>query len=183
MVILNNIDTIYEEFQTKLTKCEIIRKVDGITLECKMKSKRTKFDTVKTEIEKLCEEYNLLPISLEQNEEDKTLFVLQFPELNVIYTDTEKENLYKNTFKWLLDNAIEKTKMNISGLPTNITKQLLQQSKDVYVKLAVTIFCNNGINPYKQTKETYLKDTDYLKSVGNIYMNYLDTYCFERGIK
>lgn len=183
MVILNNVESIMEEFTDKLKKCEIVRKVDGITLECKLKTTRTKFETAKTEIEKLCEEYELLPISLEQNEEDKTLFVLQFPELNIIYTDSEKEKIFTNTFEWLLDNAIEKTKMNISGLPTKINKQLLLDSKGAYTKIALEIFCNSCINPYKQNKDMYSKDSDFIKQLQSIYTQYVDTYCTQKGIK
>lgn len=183
MTVLNNVDEIYNEFSEKLQKSKIIRKLDGITLECELKSKRTKLETAKTEIEKLCEEYELLPISIEQNSEDKQLFVLQFPDLNTIYTDTEKQTMYNVTFKWLLDNAIEKTKMNISGLPTKITKQLLKDSRGSYVKVAIDVFYNSAVNKYKQSIDMYSRNTDYIKSIENLYLNYLDTYCEEKGIK
>lgn len=182
-MILNNIDEIYKEFAEKLQKSSIARKIDGITLECELKSKRTKFETAKTEIETLCEEYQLLPIEVEQNTENTQLFILQFPDLNPVYTEEEKEMMYNSTFKWLLDNAIDKTKMNISGLPTKITKQLLKDSSGSYIKLSINIFYNSGVNKYKQSEDSYLKDSDYVKSVEKLYLNYLDTYCKENNIK
>lgn len=181
-IILNNIDRIYNQLNTDLQKSTIVRKIDGITIEGKLKSTRTRFNTVKTEIEEIALKYNIQPVSIEQNTEDKTLFAIQFPELNNIYTDKELEQLYNNVFNWLITNAIEKTKTNIGGLKTKVTKQLLLDSVNAYVKISIDIFCKSSINPYKENKETYTQDINYINKIKDIYNKYVTIYCNEHNI-
>lgn len=180
--ILNNVDLIKTKLNENLTKSQITKKIDGITLEGQINSKRIKFNTVKTELQTLCEEYELLPVSIEQNENDTTLYAIQFPDLNVLYTTAQLESLFEGIYEFLLDGAITKTKMNISGLPTTIDKALLTKTKSSYIKIALDIFCKNSINPYKQNKTLYLQDSDFLKQIEEIYIHYLDVYCEEKNI-
>src|SRR5699024_5049165 len=110
------------------------------------------------------------------------LFAIQFPELNNIYTDKELEQLYNNVFNWLITNAIEKTKTNIGGLKTKVTKQLLLDSVNAYVKISIDIFCKSSINPYKENKETYTQDINYINKIKEIYNKYVTIYCNEHNI-
>lgn len=173
---LRNIDIILTTLQNKLTKISSSRKYDGITIECTLKS-RSKYDTAKEEINTVCKELKLLPIQMEQNEENPKIFILQFPELNVEYTEEEITTMYISNFKWLLDDIMSK---KAEVMPD---KDLLIRSKDIYVRQAISIYCRCNINPYKDNINNYLNNLEYRTKIDNMYLEYLDKYCKEHNIK
>lgn len=178
-IILNNVEDIIIAILEKSNTIDTMDKYDGITVEATIKNRRS-FKTAKEEIVNICIELNLNPISIEQNEDNKKKFALQFPELNVLYTNDQRQTLYNNLFKWLLDNASQRN--TVSSQPITITKALLTKSKDVYVKNAIIMYCKSNINPYKDKVDNYLNNAEYRKIVDTIYYNYLDTYCTENNI-
>lgn len=179
MELLNNIDSIKKELEEQLTTVSSVYKLDGITLECKLKS-RQKLSDAEKEINDTCDKLSLLPVSIEQNEEDKTIFAIQFPELYPLYTEEEKRKIYIDSFKWLFDNAIRRN--NVSQNKVVIDKATLLNAKDVYIKQAIGIFCRSHINPYKTSVKTFVEDKTYMSELNILFYEALEEYSKEVGM-
>lgn len=179
MELLSNIDNIKKELESKLDTVTSIYKLDGITLECKLKS-RQKLTNVSKQLEEICGELELLPISIEQNEDDKSIFALQFPELYPIYTEDERRKIYIDSFTWLFNNAIQRN--NVSQNKVVIDKSTILNGKDVYIKQALGIYCRSHINPYKSSVKTFMEDKKYMSELTMLFYEALEKYSKEVGI-
>ena len=127
---LDNIEGIVEVLADKLKSDSAfvsIRKYDGITIEfCSVNNEKRDYliDSVKNVVKDL----DLKNYVIEKRKDSVINFILQFPDMNPIYTEDEKENMYKNNFKWLLDDSL-------ANKP-DLTKLYIQDHKENYVKLA-----------------------------------------------
>lgn len=164
---LSNIDLIIKELNKKVEKVIRIRKIDGITVECSVKS-GSKSDTGIKEINKICKELKLLPISTEKNKDKENIFALQFPELVPEYSETEIEDMYKLNFKWLLDN--------INSNDATITKHLIEENKEIFLKQSITMYYRSNVNQYKERLDDYLNNYDYRNKIEKLFNRYLDEY-------
>lgn len=169
---LSNIDLIIKELNKKVEKVIRIRKIDGITVECSVKS-GSKSDTGIKEINKICKELKLLPISTEKNKDKENIFALQFPELVPEYSETEIEDMYKLNFKWLLDN--------INSNDTTITKHLIEENREIFLKQSITMYYRSNVNQYKERLDDYLNNYDYRNKIEKLFNRYLDEY-YSRSI-
>lgn len=168
---LLNIDLIIKALDKKVEKIVRMRKLDGITIECSVKA-NTKVDTGIKEANKLCKELKLLPIATEPNQAVSNIFALQFPELVPQYTEEDIERMYKDNFKWLLDN--------IHSNDTTITKQLIEDNKELLLKHAITIYYRSNVNQYKESIDDYLNKYEYRNKIGKLFDRYIDEY-FVKG--
>lgn len=172
---LTNVESIIKELKCKVKGIDTMTKYDGITIIC-TKKYRYSFSNIQEQLNDICKELNLLPISLEQNEDDKSEFALQFPELKVEYTEDQITKMYKDNFKWLFDNVRSKKTEVIPG------KQLLMESINVFVKQAISIYCRSNINPYKENIQDYLENVKYRADIEKLFYEYLIQYCTENNI-
>lgn len=164
---LSNVDMIIKELNKKVEKIVRMRKLDGLTIECSVQAS-SKSDIGIKEINKLCKELKLMPISTEKNKDKDNVFALQFPELVPQYSEEEVESMYKDNFKWLLDN--------INSNDTTITKQLIEDNKELFLKQAITMYYRSNVNQYKEKLDDYLNNYDYRNKIGRLFDRYIDEY-------
>lgn len=172
---LTNMEYIIKQLKPNIKGLDSMTKYDGITIICTRKS-RSNFDNIKQQLNDVCKELNLLPISIEQNIDNKLEFALQFPELNVQYTQEQIDKMYKDNFKWLFDNVRSKKTEVIPG------KQLLMDNINIYVKQAISIYCRSNINPYKEHIQDYLENVQYRSNIEKLFYEYLTQYCIDNNI-
>lgn len=175
-MILNNVESIINELTDKVPYVAKMEKFDGISIEITL-TQKSKFDTVKEKLTSICKDLGILPIDVHMNNNSDKTFLLEFPDLNVLYSDEEKEKLYKDSFKWLLDLSI-KNSVNVQ-----VTRTTIINAKDSFVKQAIQIYCKSNINPYKENVETdYLNNVEYRKNIDSLFYTYANTYCAENNI-
>lgn len=177
--LLNNVDLIQKELKSKLKTVSSIYKLDGITLQCKLKS-RVKFSDAKAEIECVCKDLQVLPISLEQNGDDKTLFIIQFPELYPLFTQEIERKIYVDNFIWLFNDAIQRNKVGLNKAVIN--KSTILDGKDTYIKRALGIYCRYHINPYKTSVRTFTDDKEYMSKLAIYFYEALEEFSKENKI-
>lgn len=175
MSVLTNIESIIKEIDGEIKCIKSMEKMDGITMECSV-SQKNKYNDATTKITELLTELDLQPINIHKNTEDDKKFAVEFPDMNVIYTEEENEKFYKDSFTWLFDLAIKK-----SGA-IKITKELLMAGKDSFEKQAIHIYFRSNVNPYKEKIEDYLNDVKYRKNLDNIFYPFTEDYCNEHHI-
>lgn len=165
-VSLNNMEDIIKVLKDKLDYLIKIEKLDGITLECYMESNQLADKKFKN-IEKVCTELKLNPIALELNEDQKNIFILQFPEMTPNYSESQELKLYKNSFKWLINNFNTNNNL-VKGTPINFANY-----KDAFVKQAIMIHYRCNTNQYKSKLEDYLNNIEYRAKIDNWFLDYL----------
>lgn len=164
-VIYNNIDDIIKYVKSqKIDGVKNITKYDGITFEC-TKTKKSNIDEIKQNINNVCRAINVLPISIEENKTDDTKFIVQLPQLDVIYSEEQIEAIYKSSFDFLLQDTLLQR--------PNITKEELLKNKAIYVKNAILIYCRNNINPYRKSTKEYLTDPEYVYKIMQLFITYI----------
>lgn len=173
---LTNVDVIIKELQKLCKQIKTFEKLDGITIECTVTNSK-KLDNGIKEVTDVCKNLNLIQISIEKSSTKNTSFALQFPELNVYYSEDIITKMYEDNFKWLFDNIMEKPQS------VNIDKTFLLQNKDMLVKQAISTYCRSNINPYKENVKDYLNNTEYIRKISTIYILYLDKYWDDMQIK
>lgn len=164
----NNIENIIKLFKKQNTKIIKYSKYDGITVECFTPSDIDCKDDMTILANVLSS--NNIQFSMERNGQNKNIFIVQFPELEPDYTQKQIEKMYKDIFKWLLDNVYENDTNN------KVTKDLLLQYKDIYVKQAITMYYKSNYNQYKTSLNNLLNDNQYKIQVSNYFVLYLDEY-------
>jgi len=170
--VLTNMETILKAIKQKSKLVMKINKYDGITLECFTASGSDTKEAIK-EINQICKELKLLPISTEPNKEAENIFALQFPELDIIYSDRQIEKMYQDNFKWLIDGIVEYDN------DKKLNREVLIKNKDIFVKQAILTYGRSNINPYKVDILERLNNIDYRKQIDVIYLNYIDKYIME----
>lgn len=144
------------------------KKFDGITFEC-----RTPIDGDREkaiiEMEDILNKFELTPYQIERNKEVQNAYIVQFPELDVIYSNEEKINMYKMIFKFLLDNINQNREEPVS-------KNLILNSVDVYIKQTIQAFYRSNINRYKLSEKDLLNDKDFREHLEVLFIKYVDEY-------
>lgn len=164
-----NIDMIIKALKEKSTTILKFTKLDGITIECVLDTNKKASEGIK-EITTICKQLKISPISTEENPDKSNVFALQFPELVPEYTDKEIEKMYKSNFKWLLDGVMK------SDTKHKVTLELLINYRDLFLKQAITTYCNSNINLYKDNIANYLNNSEYRSKINKIYLLYVQEY-------
>ena len=120
------------------------------------------------EVIEVVKELKLKNYLTENSKYDSGKFILQFPDMTPVYTETEKKKLYTDNFKWLLDDSIRNK--------PDLTKPFILDHTDNYVKLAITTYYRSNVNQYKEKLEDYLNDIEYRQRLNNLFRDYLDVY-------
>lgn len=163
----DNMEEVVKEFNKKLKALNII-KYNGITIRATIPGKR-KFETIKKELEYICNEYKLIPYSIEQIElYDERFIVTEFPEFEPYYTEEENLNMYKNSINYLLEQTIK----NSEFIGQTVTKQMLLNDSMLFTTEAIKIYYKSNVNTYKVDIKEFLDNKEY---VGNI--NKLTVVC------
>lgn len=161
---LHNTETIAKLLSEKAKVVNKIIKLDGITIECTVASS----DLVNKgllEMNRLCKKYNLLPISTEQNKDKQNIFIVQFPDLNVQYTDEEKHKLYY----YILNNNITNFIANCKNLNKPISIQDVIYSKGSFIRQAIRLYSRTSTNIYRTNLQSLLSDSEYIHYVSQIF--------------
>ena len=174
-----------EEIIKYLTKNSIVKtmeKIDGITIECTIPSRKT-FKKCEESIREAIKDLDLDPLekqlSFEQSTEDTTKFALQFPELMPYYTIKEIEKMYEENFKMLLNQAILRASFqNV----TTLTREVLLKGVELYTREAIKIFFKSNCNQYKRRIEEFLQDPEYRTDKNRIFYNMVDEVASNKGI-
>lgn len=164
----NNTENIIKVLKKENTNVIKYNKYDGITIECYTPSDiDCKDDMIK--IANTLSKNNI-QFSMERNDNNKNIFIVQFPELEPEYTEKQMEKMYKDIFKWLLDNVYENDMMK------KVTKELILQYKDIYVKQAITMYYKSNYNQYRVKQMDLLNDNDYKIKVSDYFKTYVEEY-------
>ena len=175
-LLLTNMESIIKVFENSdITTVSNFDKFDGITIECTLKGRST-FNKAKEQLTEVCTNLQLLPLNFEQRKDDNKKFIIQFPELNVVYTKLQIEALYKSNFKFLFNNAI------LTNPTIKITKELLYKSKDIYVRQCIQAYVRSNINPYKENPQDYLDNIEYRREIDILFYTALDEFCDSKNI-
>lgn len=164
----NNIENIIKILKKENTNVIKYKKYDGITIECYTPSDIDCKDDM-TKIANTLSKNNI-QFSMERNGENKNIFITQFPELEPEYTEKQMEKMYKDIFKWLLDNVYE------NDMLKKVTKELILQYKDIYVKQAIMMYHKSNYNQYKIKQMDLLNDNNYKIKVSDYFKKYVEEY-------
>lgn len=166
---LNNIDLIVKKLKSELKEIKSAIKLDGITIECELKPKsdmKLAYDNMRD----LCTKLNLNPISLELNKERDNTFIVQFPEYNNEFTEEEKDKLYKNNFKFLIDS------LYMNDPDKKVTKEVVIKSRDIAIRQSLSIFYRSYANQYKEHLVDWYADEVLMKRMKDLYREFLTEY-------
>lgn len=164
---LCNIESIIKEMKKSIKVLVKLEKLDGITMECSVPQGMKAKEGIK-EAKAICKKLKLGPLAVEENPDKENVFALQFPELDVEYTEKQIEKMYKANYKWLLEGLLSRDKDH------KVTRELLLEFKDVFNKQAIMIYCKSNINPYKTDTSKYLNNIEYRKSLDKIYYDFIE---------
>lgn len=159
---LKNMENVIDAINPQLHKTKELRKFDGITIEC-MALDMVDRGVSAEEVKAVCDSLKLQPNTVEYRKDDDKLFIIQFPDFMPYYTDEQQEKMYKDTFMFLFENIKMKD-------PASATKSALIENIDSIVKHAITIYCRSNINQYKESFDTYYKNTKYRAKVNGIFL-------------
>ncbi len=164
----HNVEGIIENIKKESKLTILFKKFDGITFEC-----RTPIDgdinAAIHEMEEILNKNDLVPFQIETNKEVSNAYIVQFPELDVIYSNEEKINMYKMIFKFLLDNINQNRKEPVS-------KGFILDSKDIYIKQTIQAFARSNLNRYKMNVTDLLNDIEYRNHLESFFVRYVDDY-------
>lgn len=163
----NNMEKIIKALKLRLKDYKEILKYDGVTIEFTCKDNKSR-DIGAKEVIEVVKELKLKNYLTENSKYDSGKFILQFPDMTPVYTETEKKKLYTDNFKWLLDDSIRNK--------PDLTKPFILDHTDNYVKLAITTYYRSNVNQYKEKLEDYLNDIEYRQRLNNLFRDYLDVY-------
>ena len=164
----HNIEGIILNIKPELELTILLKKFDGITFEG-----RTPIDGNREKaIDEMCkvlDKLELVPYQIERHKEVSNAYIVQFPELDVIYSNDEKIHKYKMIFKFLLDNINQNREEPVS-------KSSVLESMDIYIKQTIQAFARGDINRYKLSEKDLLNDMEYRKHLETLFINYGDEY-------
>lgn len=164
----HNIEGIIKNIKDKASLTIQFKKFDGITFEGRVPIDGNR-DNAISEIESILTNSGLVPFQIEKHKEVSNAYIVQFPELDVIYNNEEKIKIYKMIFKFLLDNINKNREKPVS-------KGLILDGIGVYIKQTIMIFARSNINRYKLSEKDLLNDIEYRKHLETLFIHYIDEY-------
>ena len=164
----HNIEGIIEKLKEEAKLTILFKKFDGISFECRTPIDGDRESAIK-EMETILDTHKLIPFLIERNEEVSNAFIVQFPELDVIYINDEKIKMYKMIFKFLLDNINQNRKEPVS-------KSFVLEFKEIYIKQTIQAFARSNLNRYKIKVEDLLNDIEYREHLEVLFIKYVDEY-------
>lgn len=166
-IVFNSVDDIRKYLKSNCKKVIRIKKYDGITLECAVESKTSAKEGIK-EVNEICKQLKLLPISTEVNKEKPNIFLLQFPELVFEPDEETLQKLYKELFEWQLDLMHENN--------TSVSRQIVEDNSSVIIKQCIAMYYRAHCNQYKVRLDDLVKNYDYYLKIEHLFKVYLDEY-------
>lgn len=170
----NNIEGIMNKIKEESKLTTLFKKFDGITIECRVPVDCDREKAIQ-EMECILTKEGLVPYNIERNKEVQNAYVVQFPELDIIYTNEEKVKAYKTIFKFLLDN-INQNRDN------PVSKSSVIESREIYIKQTIQAFHRSHINRYKIGVADLLNDLDYRKHLERLFLDYVDEYMDSKAL-
>ena len=82
--------------------------------------------------------------------------------------------MYKDNFKWLLDNFLQQ------DIDNNFDKNKLATDKNIFVKQAILYYYRSNMNQYKEKVENLLNNLDYRNKIDSLYLQFLNDYEIKR---
>lgn len=164
----SNIETIIKQLKKESKLVIQFRKYNGISLECRTAIDGDR-DKAIAEMRTILDKCNFVPYDIERHKEVPNAFLVQFPNLDVTYTEDEKIKMYKDIFKFLLDTVNRNQE-------TMIPKSQIIDYKDLYTKQTIEAFARSNVNPYYITKDDMLNDIDFRNHLDTLFLKYVDEY-------
>lgn len=166
---LTNIENIISELRKRLTKVNTFNGIDGITVECIINDKANR-EEVMEEVKQICKELKLTSPLTEAHKDKELAFALQFPDLDVQYTDSEFKQLVEDTLKFILDN------MCWNNQKAMLTKDVIIHNKGLFIKQVIGIYYNSHSNKYKENIKDLLNNQELRQKIESIFDEYIKTY-------
>lgn len=170
----HNIEGIIENLKKDAKLTILFKKFDGISFECRTPIDGDREKAI-SEMETLLAQKELNPHLIERNKEVSNAYMVQFPELDIIYTDKEKIKIYKMTFKFLLDNINQ-------NRPEPVSKSFILEFRDIYIKQTIQYYARSHINRYKLSVDDLLNDREYREHLETLFIKYVDEYMKEKTL-
>lgn len=164
----HNIEGIIEKIKKEAKLTILFKKSDGITFESRTPIDGNRENAI-AEMEDILTRLGLVPYQIGRHKEVSNSFLVQFPELDVIYSNEEKIKMYKNIFKFLLDNINQNRKEPVS-------KSFILDFKEVYTKQTIQAFARSNLNRYKVNVDDMLNDIEFRGHLDVLFINYVDEY-------
>ena len=168
---ITNVEAIIKKLN-KVKGVESFRKIDGITIECICKNTKD-MNSIIDEVKSICKDLKLPQLLIEKNKIANDKLAIQFPELDVKYSDEEFNKLITDAFAWLVDN------MKQNDTNNSINRQVMIDNIGMITKLTTDIYYKSNVNKYKVKIEDLLNDKDFRETLNKMFMNYINT--LERG--
>lgn len=175
-VELTNIDLIVKALKSEIKELKSTIKLDGITIECELKPKsdmKVAYDNIRD----FCSKKNLNPISFENNKEREDTFIVQLPEYESKFSDEEKEKLYKQNFKFLVDSLYRNDHDN------KVTEDVVRKSRDMAIEQSLNIYFRSYANQYKVKISDWLNDQQLKYRMQELYQEFVNEYYLEKNLK
>lgn len=170
----NNIEGIISKLKESAKLTIKFKKFNGISFEGKLPVDGNRVEAI-NEMEELLSKLDLMPYQIEENKEVSNAYMVQFPELDVIYSNEEKIKMYRMIFKFLLDSINENRK--------ELTpKSYLLDYINLYTKQTIQAFYRSNINPYKITEDELLNDVEYRSHLETLFISYVDEYLKDKAL-
>lgn len=164
----HNVEGIIKNIKDKASLTISFKKFDGITFEGRTPIDGDREKAI-NEIETILNDLELVPFQIERHKEVSNAYIVQFPELDVIYSNEEKIKIYRMIFKFLLDNINQNREKPVS-------KGSILDGIGVYIKQTIQIFARSNINRYKLSEKDLLNDIEYRKHLETLFIGYVDEY-------
>lgn len=164
----HNVEGIIENIKKEAKLTILFKKFDGITFECRTPIDGNREIAIQ-EMELILTKLELVPYQIERHKEVSNAYIVQFPELDVIYSNEEKIKMYKMIFKFLLDNINQNRKEPLS-------RSFILEFKEVYIKQTIQAFARSNLNRYKIKEEDLLNDLEYREHLEMLFIKYVDEY-------
>ena len=164
----HNIEGIIKNVKNESKLTISFRKFDGISFECRTPIDGNREEAI-FEMKSILDKFELIPYQIERHKETSNAYIVQFPELDIIYSNEEKIKMYKMIFKFLLDNINQNKKEPVS-------KSFILESKEIYIKQTIQAFTRSNLNRYKIKVEDLLNDIEYREHLEVLFIKYVDEY-------
>lgn len=164
----NNIEGIVDNIKNEINLTILFKKFDGITIECRTPIDGNRENAI-IEMKSVLDKLELTPYQIERHKEVTNAYIIQFPELDVIYSNEEKIKMYKMIFKFLLDNINQNRKEPVS-------KSFILEFKEIYIKQTIQAFARSNLNRYKIDVTDLLNDKEYREHLELLFIKYVDEY-------
>lgn len=170
----NNIEGIINKLRESAKLTIKFKKFNGISFEGRLPIDGDRVRAIE-EIEELLSDLSLVPYQIDESKEVSNAYLVQFPELDIIYSNEEKINMYKYIFKFLLDNINENRK--------ELTpKSYILDYMNLYIKQTIQAFYRSNVNPYKIKEEDLLNDEKFRQHLEALFISFVDEYLKDRAL-